>query len=105
LFGSRPLPSQPKPLPEMYGPPAPSPRPKIPLTRAQKTMRMTCERFNITKEQLIGPCRRVHLVDARQFVAVRLHRDFGLSTTAIGRLLNRDHSSIIHLLRRSKREA
>ena len=102
MFGSRPPQRPPKPAPELYGPPAPAPRPKIPLTRAQKTMRMVCELFDITKAQLLGPCRIAHLVDARQFAVVRLSRDLGLSTSTIGNLLNRDHTSIMHLLRRAK---
>lgn len=55
-------------------------------------------RFGATVEDMLGPRRLKPLVFARGVVSAILH-ERGFSTTKIGRMLNRDHSSIVHYLR------
>ena len=76
----------------------------IPLTPAQALMRAACEQFGVTREDLLGHCRKKHLVGARQFIVLRLTSELGMSRTAIGRFMNRDHTSIFGLLKRSERK-
>lgn len=52
-------------------------------------------------DQIAGPRRTRVLVDARTRIAQAL-RDQGASLTQIGRILNRDHTSILNLIRRSR---
>lgn len=48
--------------------------------------------------QIMGESRRVPEVRARREIWRRLHRD-GFSISAIGRMTNRDHSTVLHGLR------
>jgi chromosomal replication initiation ATPase DnaA len=50
-----------------------------------------------TKEELLDKKRKSKMVDARTFIAYYL-RARGLGVVEIGQLLNRDHSTVIHLL-------
>jgi hypothetical protein len=52
----------------------------------------------VTLEELRGPSRHREVVELRRQLAVHL-RSRGWSLTTIGRLLNRDHSTVVHLLR------
>lgn len=52
-----------------------------------------------TVADLVGPS-RVHGVCLARWRAMKALRDNGRSFTAIGRLFNRDHSSVIYGLRR-----
>lgn len=59
-------------------------------------------KYRITKAQLEGEGRTVHLVNARRYVAQNL-REMGLQLKAIGLVLGgRDHSTVINLLKRSE---
>jgi len=51
-----------------------------------------------TLEDILGPRRFKPLVDVRRKCAVML-REKGYSTTEIGRILNRDHSTIVTALK------
>ena len=58
--------------------------------------------FRITAEDITGGDRHAHFIDARATVAKILHsRD--LSYPHIGRILNRDHSTVINLLSKIER--
>lgn len=58
----------------------------------------TCFEFGITEELLKGQQRKRSLVDARQKCAKRL-QETGMSYPQIGKLMNRDHTSIMHLVK------
>jgi hypothetical protein len=59
--------------------------------------------FNIPRAVLVGEGRTAYLVDARGAVAIVL-RGAGFSQPRIGRHLNRDHTTINHLLKRTERK-
>jgi hypothetical protein len=52
--------------------------------------------YNITKEQLFGKTRKANIVEARHVFMYILREKFKLSFPAIGRIINRDHTSIMH---------
>jgi len=54
-----------------------------------------------TVEDVIGKSRFKKLVAVRQLCVFRL-REEGYSTTEIGRIMNRDHSTIVHALNKDK---
>lgn len=57
----------------------------------------------ISVAALRGNCRLRHFVNARTEFVVYAYNTLGKSSKQIGIFLNRDHSSIIHLLRRHAR--
>lgn len=60
-----------------------------------------CRACDVTEEDLLGPCRDQDLVLIRHCVAFLLRQVAGLKLKQIGRLLGgRDHSSIMHAVRR-----
>jgi chromosomal replication initiation ATPase DnaA len=54
-----------------------------------------------TVEDILGKSRLKKLVAIRQLCVFRL-RDEGYSTTEIGRIMDRDHSTICHALNKDK---
>lgn len=54
------------------------------------------EIYKVPAEEIRGTCRKRHIVEARWVCAYVLRKRNGLSYPAIGRLLNRDHTSIMH---------
>lgn len=52
-----------------------------------------------TAEEVISPCRSATLVKARQECII-MFRDRGYSVTEIGRIMRRDHTTIVHTLQR-----
>lgn len=56
-----------------------------------------CAAHRVTLSDVRGPRRTALLVAARRAVAVMLRQDRGLKLQVIGRLLNRDHTTIIAL--------
>lgn len=57
-------------------------------------------RHGCAVDELAGPARHKHIVAARRDVAGYLSRELGWSTTSIGKLLGRDHTTILNLLGR-----
>jgi chromosomal replication initiator protein len=55
------------------------------------------EGYGYTVADILGPSRHRHLVSVRNRCVFML-RDKGYSTTEIGRIMNRDHSTIVHAL-------
>lgn len=62
--------------------------------RAHQVINDYCLRHDIDKSVLLGKSRKPKYVQARHDIAYLLKGDYG--PTAIGRILNRDHSTIIH---------
>lgn len=71
----------------------------------QKIIAEVCEEFKVSQLDLLSKRRTADLVKPRFRVAYRLKTETLLSLAGIGRLLNRDHTSIIHALRRYQSEA
>lgn len=66
-----------------------------------KVLRFYCGKYNVYKDVLLSKRRDKVLVDIRQKIAKDL-REKGYSYSDIGRILNRDHSSIMHLIKERK---
>jgi chromosomal replication initiation ATPase DnaA len=76
---------------------------KSPRERHMEFVADISRQYKITTATLLGESRARHIVSARREVAEHLH-DQGLSSVQIGRLLNRDHTSILHLLKTNNRK-
>lgn len=63
-----------------------------------------CSQHQISLKELKGTSRRRPLVHARRDCAVALKTELGKSTADIGRILQRDHSTVINLLKSSAKE-
>ena len=58
--------------------------------------------FDVTAEQVKSPTRERDVVDARKICAYLLNQKRKFTTTKTGQLLNRDHSSIIYLVKQAE---
>lgn len=57
---------------------------------------------NISQDQITGPYRERPIYYARCLAVYIMRRDAGMTFAAIGRIMNRDHTSIIHADRRAE---
>lgn len=57
-----------------------------------------CEVFKVTMDDIAGPARKQKISDARRVMVYLLRELSGLSLQAIGDLLNRNHSTVLHIL-------
>jgi chromosomal replication initiation ATPase DnaA len=64
-------------------------------------MNAIAKKYGYTAEDIIGKSRQKKLVEVRRKCVVML-RERGYSTTEIGRIMNRDHSTIVHSLAKMK---
>ena len=55
-----------------------------------------CKHFQLSEIQLRSKCRLRPFVEARSIISYLLVTN-GMTTTEAGRLINRDHSNVIHL--------
>lgn len=60
----------------------------------------TARLYDVNVEDIVGPSRLRRICEAR-WATMRAMEARGLSTTRIGQLLNRDHSTVVHGLRRA----
>lgn len=59
-------------------------------------IRLTCQRFHLPREEVLGRCRARQFIGPRVVIA-RILRERGHSYAMVGRLMGgRDHTSIIH---------
>lgn len=61
------------------------------------------EMYDYTLADILGKSKNRTLVKVRRKCVVML-REKGYSTTEIGRIINRDHSTIVHSLQKSRAE-
>lgn len=66
----------------------------------KQIIRECCVKYHVTKQELIGPKRDTTIVQARQEAAFRMSKETRLSLAQIGRKLGRDHTTILHAIRR-----
>lgn len=57
--------------------------------------------YEVSPEELLGPSRLPYLVEGRRVVMALLH-EHGLGASAIGHLIGRDHSTVVHHLKMMK---
>ena len=67
-------------------------------TRDCKILLVAAIMYGVSVRDLVGPKRHNILTNARAYAAHRLH-DIGRTSTQIGEILQRDHTSILNLLR------
>lgn len=70
---------------------------------ASRTLRETAKRHGMSVDAIKGHSREPRFVKARHEVMVAL-RDEGFSLPRIGRILNRDHTTVMHGLRKMGRQ-
>lgn len=66
-------------------------------------LKEVCEKHNITWEMMASTQRSYPIVRARQEAWWRMSRELRMSLPAIGRRCNRDHTSILHGIRKFQR--
>lgn len=74
---------------------------EIPMTDSQRIITEVCAKHSVTRAELIGQQRSRPIAIARQEAAYRLKTETTMSLPQIGRRLGgRDHTTIIHSVRR-----
>lgn len=63
-----------------------------------KIIQTTCRRWSVTYEEILSRCRKRELCFARMTIGRFLRKYTALSLAEIGKLINRDHSTIIYYL-------
>lgn len=81
-------------------------RPKIDITNSSAkwsdAMRAVCQVYNITPDDIYSQDRTQHILYARHTFNYLCRRVLGMSLTSVGRIINRDHSTIIHSVRQTQ---
>ena len=69
-----------------------------------KIIQTVCRKWRVLYSDVCGRCRKRELVFARMTIANFLREYTPLSTTEIGALISRDHSTVIHHIKTYKDE-
>ena len=81
-------------------------RPKIDITQTSAkwadVMRAICQIYNITPDDIYSKNRTQHILYARHTFNYICRRTLRMSLESIGRIINRDHSTIIHSVRQTQ---
>jgi len=70
---------------------------EIPQDNLLKLRRNICKTTGLSLAELMGRCRKAHLVSARRIFAKKAQQ-MGFSYPQIGKAICRHHSSVIHLV-------
>ena len=81
-------------IPSWYAPPP------LRCVSGRQILERVARLHDVSIEDITGPSRLRHICMAR-WDAMRQMRDRKLTTTRIGELLNRDHTTVMHGLRRA----
>lgn len=80
---------------ESYGPPA-EPMVRVPLIgRDKRIMREVAQAHRVSVDDMIGPRKHRVVYQARREAMARIRDELGFSFPKIGRLFNRDHTSVL----------
>ncbi|MDB6454724.1 helix-turn-helix domain-containing protein [Falsirhodobacter sp. 20TX0035] len=60
------------------------------------------EAHGINRCELLGTRRHPRVVHPRQELCLRAQERFGWSTTRIGQMVNRDHSTVVHSIQQAR---
>lgn len=74
-----------------------------PREKLHKMMEIVAEKYGATFGEIIGTTRAKYVVNARRAIVMILHES-GMSANAIGRLMHRDHTTILHAIKCAKQE-
>ncbi|MCR5109106.1 MAG: chromosomal replication initiator protein DnaA, partial [Lachnospiraceae bacterium] len=72
-----------------------SPNEDVPLT-PEYILDVVCDHFNITKEEILSTKRESEIVTARQIIMYLCNKYTNYPSTKIGSILKKDHSTILH---------
>lgn len=61
-----------------------------------------CRVHDIEIERVLAPTRKREVVAARQEIMARLHLDLGMSLPTVGALLGRDHTTVMHAVKKAR---
>jgi len=67
-----------------------------PSVTPDQALRIACDILQVSPDDVQGPCRERNLTNARFMIAHYLRHRMALTKVCIGRLFNRDHTTIIH---------
>jgi hypothetical protein len=59
-----------------------------------------CQKYRLSLEEVTSDARHAHLVKVRQEIWYRIRVDLGMSYPEIGKRFNKDHTTILHGVRR-----
>lgn len=96
------MPPPPPPLPPEPEPPPAEPE-RVPLSDTQRIIAEVAARHELTYEQLTGTSKKNPVVNARQEAMWELRTQHGKSFAFIARFFNRDHTTVLHGVRRWER--
>lgn len=68
--------------------------------RTERLIAIFCKAFNASQENLTAQWRKRELVKSRQILMWILHSNSGISYSALGRRIGRDHSTCMHAVRK-----
>lgn len=68
----------------------------------EQSLATLAQLFDTTASEMKGTCRKRPVATKRHFIAYFLHHELGFTKSGIARLLNRDHTSIIHSNRKAE---
>lgn len=70
------------------------------ITNPRQLLEVVAKKHGVSITSLVGKTRQRDIVDIRSALVKSLRNDWNMSFPAIGRLFNRDHSTIMHLYQR-----
>lgn len=68
----------------------------LPQTRALLAIDRAAEHFKITRDDVLGTSKVRHIVDARAVACYAAHRLLGITCVEVGRVLNKDHTTVLY---------
>ncbi len=72
-------------------------RTKVDLnTKIQMLINRVCESFNVSEKELMSKRRFRPFVEARNVCMYILHKHYNLSSTAAGKIFNKDHCTVLY---------
>ena len=80
----------------------------IDITQAQRGMKIQlefCERYRITLAEMKGTSRKRRFAEPRQLAMVEVRKQLKYSYPQIGRLFNKDHTTVLFACRKAGIEA
>lgn len=73
-------------------------RPRLDGAKAHELVMEACALYGVTKPEIMGASRQRHAVVARYEVMRRMALEYGACATEIGRLMNRDRTTVAYAL-------
>lgn len=74
------------------------------ISRKHGILREEATIAGLTADDIRGPSRKRHILKARDQVVRRLRDELGLTLTAIGNVVKRDHTTVLASLRRTEQD-